>query len=167
MPKVIACGSRRSAYEDFCRALEDGGGVALLLVDAEAAVRPVDQPWDHLRRNQEDQWPRPSGARDDQCHLMVQCMETWFLTDRSCLEAFFGQGFKGDHLPAGSDLEKISKADVLGGLAKASRTARSKRRYGKGSHSFAILAALDPRRVRGACPHAERLLSTLEELCRG
>ena len=167
MPKVIACGSRRAAYEDFCRALEDGTGVALLLVDAEAKVRPGEKPWEHLRRHKQDQWPRPKRARDDQCHLMVQCMETWFLADRPCLETFFGQGFIGERLPAGSHLEAISKEDVFQGLANASRGARSKRRYGKGAHSFAILAAIDPQRVRSACPHADRLLSTLEELCRG
>ena len=34
------------------------------------------------------------GATDEQAHLMVQCMEAWFLADRETLAAVFGRGLK-------------------------------------------------------------------------
>jgi len=56
MPRIVACGGRRNAYESFCLALSNGE-VAFLLVDSEAPVRPEHQqgdpetgwqPWSHL-----------------------------------------------------------------------------------------------------------------------
>lgn len=38
MPKLVACGSRRNAYEQFCTAMKQGKK-ALLLVDSEAPVK--------------------------------------------------------------------------------------------------------------------------------
>ena len=125
-------------------------------------------PWDHLQKRPEDQWPRPEEASDGQCHLMVQCMESWFLADNAALEAYFGQGFNDKALPKREDIEAISKADVLSGLRNASRQTATKGRYDKGSHSFAILALLDPQLVRRASSHADRLLTVLknpEEIC--
>ncbi len=86
MPRIVACGRRQATYEDFCTALASGRP-AMLLVDSEAAVtaRP---PWTHLGERTGDAWERPEGAGDDDCHLMVQCMEHWFLTDPATLRAY-------------------------------------------------------------------------------
>lgn len=162
MPRVIASGSRRSAYEDFCTAMSQAKkGYVCLLVDSEEAVAAGDGPWKHLKNRPDDQWPRPTAASDDQCHLMVQCMESWFLADRVTLAAFFGQGFNEKALPGREDIEAIPKADVLSSLKNASRGTATKGRYGKGRHSFAILALIDPLLVRRASPHADRLLTAL------
>lgn len=49
-PRVIACGGRKSAYDQFCTALEEAESEAWLLVDAEevAPCPPVD-PWAHVK----------------------------------------------------------------------------------------------------------------------
>lgn len=107
-PRVVACGSRRDAYDSFCTAIANGEA-AMLLVDSEVAVSDADQlfedkskwlPWSHLKQRQGDGWEKPEGGEDSDCHLMVQCMESWFLADRDTLKAFFGIGFKESQLPA-------------------------------------------------------------------
>ena len=39
-----------------------------------------------------DEWKNP-GCEDRQCHLMIQCMETWLVCDPEELAAYYGQGF--------------------------------------------------------------------------
>ena len=57
MPRIVACGGRRQAYEAFCTAIENGEK-ALLLVDSECAVasryqQGIDShawlPWEYLQ----------------------------------------------------------------------------------------------------------------------
>ena len=107
--KIEACGSRGNAYNDFRRAVADGEN-AMLLVDAETHVT-AQGPWQHLKAS--DNWDRPAGASDDQCHLMVQAMESWFLADRQALEEYYGQGFQASALPQNLMVEHICQAGCL------------------------------------------------------
>jgi hypothetical protein len=159
MPAVVACGSRNDAYDSFCTglAIAQANDLPLLLVDSEAPVG--DPPWEHLRTR--DSWAKPGGASDEHAHLMVQCMEAWFLADREHLQRFFGQGFAGNPLPQNANVEQISKADVLNGLNNATRNTKTKGCYHKGKHSFELLGGLDPTKVRGASAHADRLIGFL------
>lgn len=92
---------------------------------------------------------------------MVQCMEAWFLADKDCLVAYYGDDFNQNALPPRQDIENIAKNDVLNGLKKATSSV-SKGEYGKGQHSFDILAQIDPTKVIAASPHAKRLVDTLK-----
>ena len=161
MPRIVACGGRGKAYDKFKIAHANQRGISLLLVDAE---RPVDQAgaWEHLQ-GAPDEWSRPACATDEQCHLMVQIMESWFLADRDALEEFYGQGYRGNALPQNPQIERVAKDDVLNGLDRAARDT-SKRGYDKGSHSFEILARLDPEKVQNASPHAKRFVEALSQL---
>ena len=132
----------------------------MLLVDAEEPVNETG-PWQHL--NNRDGWSRPDGATDDQCHLMVQIMESWFLADQDALKEFYGQGYRQNALPQNTQIERIAKNEVLDGLDRAARET-SKRGYDKGSHSFEILAKLDAEKVKIASPHAKRFIDTLLKL---
>ena len=93
---------------------------------------------------------------------MVQCMEAWFLADKDCLTAFFGQGFNRNLLPAMREIEEVTKNDVLVGLRNATRQSR-KGEYGKGRHSFDILERINPAKVLAVSPHAKCLIDTLRE----
>ena len=154
MPRIVPCGSRENAYDDF-RTAHAAGEAAMLLVDAESPATAPD-PWQHL--NSTDNWGRPAVATDGQCHLMVQVMESWFLADKVALASFYGQNFRPQDLPANSDIEKVPKADVLAGLAQATRNTKS---YSKGSDSFQILEKLDPDKVRMASAYADRFIRGL------
>lgn len=71
----MACGSRDDAYDKFKTAHENNK-ICMLLVDAEDSIKVGDKPWQHL--NKRDGWPTPSNATEEQCHMMVLIMESWF-----------------------------------------------------------------------------------------
>ena len=131
----------------------------------ESACEPEEdrstwKPWLHLSKRAGDEWQRPPGAEDMHCHLMVECMENWFLADKDALARYYGQHFRKNALPANTQIEKVPKRDVLRGLASATRDC-PKGGYSKGGHSFDILASLNPELVRIASPWAARLLDAL------
>ena len=165
MPSIVASGSRRNAFDDFRAALRSPGkyDFIVLLVDSEGPV--TTGPWQHLKKKP-DNWAQPAGATDDQVHLMVQCMEAWFLADRDTLATYYGNGFNQKVLPAHQDIEKIPKDDISNGLKNATRSGVSKGEYSKGRHSFDILAQIDPDKVVAASPQAKRLVDTLKAKAR-
>lgn len=163
-PRVIACGSREHAFRDFRLAINQGAN-ALLLVDSEAPVIDAHQPpsgsrfqpWAHLKSR--DNWDRPDKASDEDCHLMVQCMESWLVADWETVSGFFAQGFKSNEKPS-QPTEKIPKDALFNALEKATKDCQ-KRKYGKGSHSFKLLALILPERVRKASPWAKRFIDEI------
>jgi len=161
MPRIVACGGRGAAYRDFCTSLTSSCERPFLLVDSEEPVCS-ESPWAHLQQG--DGWKRPSGATEDHCHLMVQCMETWFLADVPALSAFYGKGFAPNALPANKNLEAVSKRDVFDALEKATRDTRTKGPYGKTTHSFRILNEIDPGKVRKVSKWADRFFATLDRM---
>lgn len=170
-PQVVACGSRRNAYESYCRAIQDGDS-AVLLVDSEAlvddryqqAIPATWQPWRHLKNRQGDEWDKPANAPDTDCHLMAQCMESWFLADRQTLKSFFGQGFSEGQLPAvANPLELVAKTTVYSSLANATKNCKTKSQYGKGEHSFTLLGKISPAAVTASSPWAKRFIDELKK----
>ena len=163
LPRVFACGGRQQAYRDFCHAFDaaDDGDFIVLLVDSEGPVAEDFGPWVHLKGR--DNWDQPRDTTDENAHLMVQCMEAWFLADQDGLAAFFDQGFNRNALPGNPSIEEIAKADVLRGLKNATRQCRPKGEYGKGRHSFELLSRIEPANVFAVSPHAKRLVEILRE----
>jgi Domain of unknown function (DUF4276) len=151
--QVIPCGSK--AYDDFCSALRGRGadGVPLLLVDSEGPVKPYHGAWEHLGN-------RPPGVRDVQAQLMAQCMETWLLTDRPQLRAFYSTGFHENKLPRHTNLEDVHKDEIQKSLKNATEG-----KYHKGNHSFTLLANLDPEKLK-TLPRARQFFEAVEQLPR-
>ena len=165
LPSVVACGSRRHAYDDFRAAIaQPAADFVALLVDSEGPVRATTR-WGHLRES--DGWERPAGATEKNVHLMVQTMESWFLADRDCLVSYFGQGFRATALPwAQREVEDIAKDDLGRAFNDATYRLR-KGRYAKGRDSFELLRQVDAARVIEASPHARQLVETLAQEMRG
>ncbi|GHU04628.1 hypothetical protein FACS1894147_09970 [Spirochaetia bacterium] len=171
MPRIVACGSRQDAFDSFSIAINKGDS-ALLLVDSECAVDSTNQPpndvdhwkpWTHLKNRPGDKWQKPANTTDDDCHFMVQCMESWFIADRETLKTFFGKGFNEKALPSAQNpIELIDKAQVYKSLAEATKNCETKGQYGKGDHSFKLLAQIDPMKVSAASPWADRFVRTLK-----
>ena len=161
MPRIVACGGRQTAY-DWFRTACAWGETALLLIDSEESVS-VPSPWTHLANRLGDGFDKPQNATDDHCHLMVVCMESWFLADKDALSRFFGQGFNTKALPQNMNIEAISKKDIHDGLKRATSNCKTKASYGKGEHSFKILLLVAPDKVRNASPWAKRFLEKLDE----
>jgi hypothetical protein len=160
MLKIIACGGRQSAYDKFCAALRSSNKqeFIVLLVDSEGPVAAGAGSWQHLAGR--DGWDRPRAATDEHAHLMVQCMEAWFLADRDGLAEYYGRNFNISALPGRKEIEEVAKDDIFDGLRNATRQCK-KGEYGKGRHSFDILEGTDPAKVFDASPHAKRLIDTL------
>src|SRR5271170_497820 len=89
MPRITACGGRDKAYKRFCGNLSG----ALLLVDSEGPIGS-ERVWDYLKTR--DGWEKPAGATEDQAHLMVQIMESWFLADKDTVTKYYGSGFRAE-----------------------------------------------------------------------
>lgn len=156
---VVACGGRDETHEDFRTAFrQNRADFLILLVDSEAPVAVGAGSWAHLKA--QDNWDRPRGVTEDQAHLMVQCMEAWFLADREALAGFYGQGFVAGALPGWPDIEQAPKPSLVPALERASRLT-PKGKYDKGKHGFALLAQIDVEQVKARSERARRLFDTL------
>lgn len=145
LPKVVACGSRNDAFNDFKTAVNaKKDETILLLVDSED---PITTPtkWAHVSTR--DSWIKPEKADEKNLYFMVECMESWFLADKATLINFYGKDFKETALPTTTGLESISKKTLYDGLAKATKLT-SKGEYSKSNHSFKILALLDATKIK-------------------
>ena len=133
---------------------------SVLLVDSEGEIDENESPKTFLQKIS----PKFDfkNVEDEQCHLMVQIMESWFLADKEKLAEFYGQDFNANALPQNNNVERIPKADVISGLENATRNTK-KGKYGKGSHSGEILRRIDFRKVRESAAHCERLFEILSE----
>jgi hypothetical protein len=166
MPRIVSCGDRGGAYDSFRTSHENAGAddFPMLLVDSEGQVSGGDA-WEYVKTR--DGWERPDGASPDQLHLMVQAMEAWFHADKERVARYYGGGFRPESLKQRPDIDNIPKADLFAGLKQATRACPTKGEYSKGGHSFAILALIDPAKVRASSPsYAGRLLDVLDRVCR-
>ena len=156
---VIACGSRGQTFKDFRTAVrQQAADFVILLVDSEGPLEGAVTSWAHLALR--DKWRPPAITTEDQAHLMVQCMEAWFLADQDVLGHFYGRGFLPSSLPHRPDIEQVPRVELLDALRQASRRTQ-KRTYHKTKHGFAILGVIDPQKVRAASPRAGRLFDVL------
>lgn len=156
MPKVVACGGRGSAYDDFMTAVRVyPDACVILLADAERPV--VAPPRQHLAQNP-DNW-NLGRVEDDQVHLMVQAIEAWFIADRAALADYYGQGFNENPIP-GRPPEEIPKDTLKNALKQAARQT-GKKGYHEIHDGTRILARINPATVREKCPHCQRLFLVL------
>lgn len=157
LPRVVACGSRSNAYQDFCTAIGNGE-LAILLVDSECAVFDKSV-WDHLKNRKGDGWTRPDKIKDDQCHLMIQCMESWFLADIDAVSGFYGKSFNAGRLPKNQP-EEVAKEDLFNALNAAIGDGDG---YKKGRDSFRILEKIDTEKVCEKCPSAKAFIGAVKK----
>lgn len=163
-PRVVACGGREQAFDQFKTAIAQGQN-ALLLVDSEELVCAAAtnsgssrdwQPWLNLK--QQAGWDKPTQANECDVHLMVQCMESWLLCDVPAVKAFFGNGFAD--VPQNKPVEALTKAELDQWLKKSTQDTQ-KGAYGKGAHSFKLLALISAEQVLKQSPWAQRLVNEL------
>jgi hypothetical protein len=156
-PRIVACGSRTEAYKDFCRSLQNEPDVyAFLLVDSEGPVAAGSKRVEHLRAK--DGW-RPD-LLEDQVHLMVQCMESWFLADKRAVAAYYRHGFDERALPPNQHVEQVPGHDLMRGFQMATKNT-AKGSYHKTKDGFALLALIDPARLRTQSAHADAFFTAL------
>jgi hypothetical protein len=164
-PRTVPCGGRKAAYNAFVTAIANPrpGELPLLLVDSEAPVQAHRTVWEHLKSRPGDNWDKPAGVGNDQAFLMVQVMETWFVSDRAALKEFFKPKFKDHAIPVWQDLEAVPKVKIYEALESAT-TECGEKKYSKGNLSFELLAKISPAKVEAASPHAKVLFQRLRDL---
>ncbi len=162
-PKVIACGGRSNAFNEFQAALKaNEDALCLLLVDSEGPVKPGVDPWTHVRERRGDLWERPPAAAADQLHFMVQMMEAWIMADVDAMSLYYNKGFDADAVRH-ERLEDVSKDDLEKKLDKAIK-ATAKKRYEK-SDGMVLIGCVNVDRVGVACSHASRFFECLRQAC--
>ncbi len=157
---IVLCGSRNNAFRDFKNAFKTHpNAFIILLVDSEAPVTADRLPWEHLKLR--DNWESPK-VDDTHCHLMVQSMEAWFISDIDALKKYYGQGFKENAIPKSQNVEKIPK-DSLESSLKAASFNTTKGEYRKIQHAAKLLEMINVDKVRKASDYCDRLFSTLHQ----
>lgn len=167
LPSVVACGSRNEAFNDFKTAVkrQKDEEIILLLIDSEEYPTETSK-WSHVAVR--DHWKETEQFREEQLYFMAVCMESWFLSDPATLAKFYGQNFQANKLPKESPtkpIEKLSKETIYSSLRQATQSTQ-KGEYGKGSHSFKILAEVDAMKVASHGKYAKDLYDFLQETLR-
>lgn len=158
---ITACGSRNNTFNDFLTALgTHPDAFNVLLVDSEGLVRKGDDKWEHLFRTENGWRDRNPGIGDEHCHLMVQMMEAWLLSDPDALREFYGPEFNENPIPRDGNIEHVDKERLDSALKEATRKT-SKGEYHKIRHGAKLLAKIDPDKVRHRALHCDRLFLTL------
>jgi hypothetical protein len=153
------CGGRVATIDAFKTAMrQHAQAFNVLLVDSESAVQAA--PWQHLRGRCE--WD-DEDPHDDHCQFMTQAMEAWFVADTEALSRFYGQGFRGNAIPGNPDVEQIAKDELEPSLKRATHDT-TKGEYHKGRHAWKLLKIIDPKKVRSASHHCQRLFGTLSRI---
>jgi hypothetical protein len=154
--RIVACGSRQSAYDLFNLAQRTHpDAFNVLLVDSEGPVSSL--PWQHLAAR--DHW-QTDRTLDERYHLMVQVMEAWFIADIGNLSDFYGDGFNINSIPRRNNVEQIDKISLFNALVTATRCTQ-KGEYQKIRHGAKLLGLINPALVRQAAPHCDRFFQIL------
>jgi hypothetical protein len=161
MPKIVACGGRNKAYEDFKNSVTSARNdeYPILLVDSEDPIASDSCPWDHLKAR--DHWDRPGGAEDDQAQMMATCMETWIMADHAALRNFFGGCLRESALIPVNNLENRSRQEILEALESATNDCGRNKGYDKGRCSFKILVNLNTELLEENLPYFYRFKEML------
>jgi hypothetical protein len=161
-PAFVACGGRDEAFKRFCIAHSNSKAQdsALLLIDSEDPMSPIEQTWNHLKVR-DPSWIRPDKSSDDQVLMMTTCMETWIIADRETLKEYYGSEFKENKLPSPVGIESRDRHAVQDSLRAATKDCKN--RYEKGKQSFLVLAVITPAALAVHLPSFVRDLRILKE----
>ncbi len=157
--KVIPSSNTQSTYNEFMLSVESSPqSFNVLLVDSDETVN--EEPRAFLQKKFK-KW-KLQNIKDEQCHLMIQIMESWFYADKDKLAEFYGKDFNLKALAKNVNIEEIIKAAVESGLANATKNTQ-KGKYHKIQHGAKILEIINPNKVRESAPNCERLFRMIRE----
>ena len=158
--EVVRGKGRSAAYDKFChhnRLHPDA--LILLLIDSENDVPRGSEVWPYLADR--DAMTKPAWATEGHAYLMVQCVETWLVKDRTALRSVYGNCLKERPLPKRRNLEDEPKVDAVRKLKLATATCKEQR-YEHGD-SWKVMEVIDPGNLAGL-PNADRLFRELPRL---
>ena len=116
--KIIPSSNTQTTYEDFLISVRNSPqSFNLLLVDSDEAIAENETARDFLQKKYK-KWLLKT-IKDEQCHLMVRIMESWFIADVEALKEFYGREFKESAIPKNRNVESIEKERVESSLKTA------------------------------------------------
>jgi hypothetical protein len=153
MPRIVACGARTATFDHFKTAFMRGDAeFVAMLIDSEHPLTSLEAAWQHL--TEQEGWPRPADAHDEQVLFMTTCMETWIVADRRALVSHYGHKLRTTALPPLQELENREHDAIQDGLEQATRECSNA--YKKGKRSFEVLAKLSPDTLEQHLPSFSR-----------
>ena len=160
MPRLVACGGRKTAFDDFKRAHDENSSSEFIamLVDSEDQIEDIERTWEHLRKR--DHETKPHNATDEQVLLMTTCTETWIVCDRAGLKKHYGSCLQESALPPQTNLEKRTRDSVLQELSHATRNCSNA--YKKGERSYQLVGVLTPDVLQARLPSFARVRRILD-----
>ena len=161
MPRIVVCGARNSAFNDFRTALSAAGAgeFVAMLIDSEHPVQALEHTWRHLTT--QDGWEQPVGASDEQVLFMTTCMEAWIVADPDTLAKHFGTELQKNALPSTDGLESRHRDELYDALTHATRNCTNA--YQKGRRSFDVVGKLNPTVLAATLPSFARILRILND----
>ena len=152
---LTMCGSKFETFKYFLVGVKTHqDSFVLFLLDSDAPIDDNETAKTFLQR-QNPLW-HLQDVQENQCHLMIHLMESWFFADKDKLVEFYGQHFNRNALSRNRNVEKVAKTDVETGLANATRNTQ-KGEYHKTKHGAKLLELINPNLVRNAAPYCEKL----------
>lgn len=159
--RPITYGSKFETFKKFLDGVEAyQDSFVLFLLDSDAPLEDGETPKAFLQK-QNPKWDLHK-AEENQCHLMVQMMESWFFADKDALAEFYGQKFNRNALSKNTNVEKIKKATIESGLENATKNTQ-KGIYHKTRHGAKILELINPQKVHKSAPNCKRLFDGIFE----
>lgn len=163
--RPIPCDSKFQTFKDFLNGIKVyKNSFVAFLIDSDGEVDDAETAKSFLQKQNEN-W-RFDDVAEDQCHLMVQTMESWLIADLESLKNYYGQNFRSNPIPKHADCEKALKSDIEDGLLRATRDT-TKGAYHKVKHGAELLRRLDVDKVKAKCKYCKRLFDVLEEQIEG
>jgi hypothetical protein len=159
--KIIPAGNTQNTYDDFIFSVENSPqSFNLMLVDSDDAVTENETARQFLQSKYK-KW-KLRKVEDEQCHLMVQIMESWFIADVDALKIFYGKEFKESAIPKNKNVEAIEK-EIIEKSLKTATVKTQKGEYHKIEHGTKILELINPQKIREAAPHCRKLFEAISE----
>jgi len=162
MPRLVASGSRFSAFSDFKAAHQSKMHTFVALwIDSEDPVADIEKTWAHLEKR--DGWEQPDNSCNEQVLLMTTCMETLIATDREALKTCCSCKDKlhESALPPLHNMESRSRKEIFDTLKRATRDCQAL--YEKGEKSFELLGMLNTEILRQHLPSVARSWRILDK----
>ena len=160
----IPHGGREEVFKYFNLALiNQPNRINILMVDAEGSIDANVTSKTHLQ----SEWDNPD-ASEEQCHLMVQIMESWFFADLDTLYIFYNIDKENDEdlveYQGVKNVETIAKDKIIHSLINISKnsTHGDYKEYGKRRQAIKIFENLDLDIVRDKAPHCDKFCKTIE-----
>lgn len=157
--QIVMSGSKSETFKYFLIGNKNHkDSFVSFLIDSDAPVGEKETAKSFLQK-QNPGWDFQN-VGEDQCHLMVQISESWFLADVEALRSFYGKKFQEKKIPKTDDVEKIDKTKVENSIKDATKKTE-KGEYHKTRHGPALFQKISPEKARNSASFCRRLFDVV------